>query len=147
MLPSWPAGNMTSSWIFSQFFLSLSFAAGKRVCTPSELFWAPESPFLSPSFTGIMDLAHVIGCHPGVWHALLQNDSYWPWDAALMLLLSLGDFAFCHHSFRWVSHSWDLVACPSPPYMALFFLEPKVGRHLGPNLSINTDYTWIFCCL
>lgn len=135
MLPSWRAGNMMSSWIFSQLFLSLSLAAdgcclprwrtwirnsGKRVCTPSELFWAPESPLLSPSFAGIMDLAHVRGCHPGVWHALLQNDSYWLWDAALMPSLSLGDFAFCPHSFRRVSHSWDLVACPSPRYMWLY---------------------------
>lgn len=33
------------------------------------------------------------------------------------------------------------------PFLALFFLEPKVGRHSGPNLSTDTDYTWISCSL
>lgn len=38
MLPSWLAGNMMSSWIFSQFFLSLSLAAD-GCCLPS--VWGP----------------------------------------------------------------------------------------------------------
>lgn len=149
MLPSWLAGSVPSSWIFSQLFLRLSQLLTGTVCSQFEdldkEFWeeglapsdssvhqrAPRGPhlllaslILSTQAAAVLVTVPRLTCPPADW---LLPAPGWCFDAVslprgLCLLSSPS---------RWVSHSWHLVACPSPPFWLYSSWSPKSGGIRG----------------